>query len=141
MGSMTAESRAEFFASGEAYVSRILRDIGRVTDAGFSPSSVLDFRCGVGRLVIPFAQRAGQVVGADISPSMIAEAKHDCSAAKVLGFESVESEGGLNRIHGTFGLVRSYIVLKQILWKRGRNILHALADHVAPGGRCRFSLE
>lgn len=133
-GSMTAKSKAEFFASGEAHVSRILRDIERIAGTGFSPASVLDFGCGVGRLVIPFARRAGRVVGVDISPSMIAEAKRSCSVAEVSGVEFVESDDGLNRIHGTFGLVHSYIVLQHIPWKRGRNILHALADHVAPEG-------
>lgn len=132
--SMSAESRAVFFASGEAHVSRILRDIERIAGAEFSLASVLDFGCGVGRLVIPFARRAGRVVGVDISPSMIAEAKRNCSAAQVAGIEFVESDDGLSRIHGTFDLVHSYIVLQHIPSTRGRNILHALADRVAPEG-------
>lgn len=131
---MTSESRAEFFASGEAHVSRILRDIGRIVDTEFPLASVLDFGCGVGRLVIPFARRAERVMGVDISLSMIAEAKRNCGVAQVSGVEFVESDDGLSRIHGTFDLVHSHIVLQHIPWKRGRSILHALADHVAPGG-------
>lgn len=132
--SMTAESRVEFFASGEAHGSRVLRDIERTAGTGFAPASVLDFGCGVSRLVIPFAQRARRVVGVDVFPSMIAKEKRNCGAAQVSGVEFVESDDGLNRIHGAFGLVHSYIVLQHIPWKRGRCILRALADHVAPGG-------
>lgn len=133
-GSMTSEARTEFFASGEAHVSRIWQDIERMVGAEFFPDSVLDFGCGVGRLVIPFSRRAERVVGVDISPSMIAEAKRNCSAAQASNIEFFESDDELSRIHGTFALVHSHIVLQHIPWKRGRNILRILADHVTPEG-------
>lgn len=131
---MTPESRAEFFISGEAHAMRIWQDIERIFNVEFSPDSALDFGCGVGRLVIPFARRAGRVVGIDISPSMLAEAERNCSAAGVSGMEFVESDDELSRVHGDFDLVHSHIVLQHIPWKRGRGILEALASHVTPGG-------
>lgn len=132
--SLTSESRDEFFASGEAHVARTWQDIEHLFNAKFSPGSALDFGCGVGRLVIPFARRVERVVGIDISPSMLAEAKRNCSAAGIRGVEFVESDDSLSRVRDVFDLVHSHIVLQHIPWKRGRNILHSLAAQVAPGG-------
>lgn len=131
---MTAESRAEFFASGEAHIARIWRDIGNVAGVEFSPGSALDFGCGVGRLVIPLARRTRRVTGVDISPSMLAEAEHNCSVAGISNTEFLESDDDMTRIHGSFDLVHSYLVLQHIPWGRGRKILQALADRVAPNG-------
>ena len=132
--SLTSASRGEFFASGEVHVARTWRNIEHLFDLEFSPESAVDFGCGVGRLVIPFARRIERVVGVDISPSMLAEAKRNCSAVGIRGAEFVESDDGLSLIHGVFDLVHSHIVLQHIPWKRGRNILRSLATHVAPGG-------
>ncbi|RDS84523.1 class I SAM-dependent methyltransferase [Dyella monticola] len=133
-GTMTSEAKKEFFSSGEAHVARIFQNIEDVTKAAFVPRAALDFGCGVGRLVIPLARRIGRVTGVDISPSMIVEAKRNCAAAYVTDVTFVESDDSLSRVQGTFDLVHSYIVLQHIPWRRGRLILQALADRVAPGG-------
>lgn len=133
-GVMTPESMAAFFQSGEVHVTRTWRDIESVFGGEFSTNSVLDFGCGVGRLLIPFSQRVGRTVGVDISPSMLVEAERNCAAAGVHDVEFIESDDGLGRVQGSFGLVHSHIVLQHIPWRRGRNILAVLADHVEPGG-------
>ncbi len=137
---MTPEARAEFFRSGEAHVERTWWDIERLFGVRFVPASVLDFGCGVGRLVIPFARRADRVVGVDISPAMLAEAGRNCAEAGVTGVELIESDDSLSRVRGEFGLVHSHIVLQHIPWKRGRQIVAALATHVAPGGMLAVQL-
>lgn len=133
-GSMTPEAKAEFFVSGEAHVARVWQDIERTFGMAFSAGSVLDFGCGVGRLVIPFARRAGRVAGVDISPSMLVEAERNCNAAAVSGVEFIRSDDELGRVQGTFDLVHSHIVLQHVPWKRGRRILQALGSRVSPGG-------
>lgn len=133
-GSMTSESRAAFFASGDVHVARTWQNIERFFDVGFSPASVLDFGCGVGRLVIPFGRRSGHVVGVDVSPSMLAEARRNCIAAGITGVELVDSDDDLSSVNGDFGLVHSHIVLQHVPWSRGRGILRALANRVSPGG-------
>src|SRR3974390_2508961 len=65
---MTAEAKREFFDSGHLHVDNVTQVIRRHIDANFTPGSVLDFGCGVGRTAIPFARLASQVVGADVSP-------------------------------------------------------------------------
>src|SRR5688572_3525296 len=64
-----------FFASGEQDVARVLELAHRAAGPGFTPAKVLDHGCGVGRLVVPFARAAERVVGVDVSPSMLAEAR------------------------------------------------------------------
>jgi len=133
-GALTNEAKAEFFASGEAHICRIWLDIEAAFGSGFEPRSALDFGCGVGRLVLPLAQRINLVMGVDVSPSMLAEAKRNCSVAGVANVAFAESDDGLSRVTGVFDLVHSYIVLQHIPWRRGRGILQAMATRVAPGG-------
>jgi cyclopropane fatty-acyl-phospholipid synthase-like methyltransferase len=132
-GSMTTEARDEFFASGENHVAQILRDLHHAFGDG-EMQTVLDFGSGVGRLVIPFARRADHVTGVDISPSMITEASRNCASANVANVTFVESDDDLSRVHGTFDLAHSCIVLQHIPWSRGRRIVQALAERVATGG-------
>lgn len=128
------ESRKKFFATGEEHIKRIFKDILSDVKNDFSPTSSLDFGCGVGRLLIPLAQRCSQVVGVDISPSMIALAKQNCANANVKNVSYFESDDSLSRISGSFALVHSFIVLQHIPWSRGRTIIRSLSDRVAPGG-------
>jgi SAM-dependent methyltransferase len=131
---MNAEARDEFFRSGEEHITRTLHDLSEAFGMRFEPRSALDFGSGVGRLVIPLAHRMDRVVGVDISPSMIVEARRNCLVAGVSKVDFTESDDELSRVEGVFDLVHSYIVLQHISWRRGRGILQALADRVASGG-------
>jgi SAM-dependent methyltransferase len=84
--------------------------------------------------LLEIARRADQVVGVDISPAMLAEARRNVTEAGACEVELVESDDRQSCIHGQFGLVHSNIVLQHIPWKRGRHIVAALADCVAPCG-------
>lgn len=131
---MTAEARNEFFDSGSQHIENVLRDLRNAFGDDVNPAAALDFGSGVGRLVIPLAKRAERVTGVDISASMIAEAKRNCAAAQVSNATFIESDDTLSRVQGSYDLVHSYIVLQHIAWRRGRVLLQALADRVAPGG-------
>ena len=133
-GSMTPGARAAFFESGEAHVDQTWQSIERFFEIQFQPKSALDFGCGVGRLVIPLARRVPRVLGVDISPSMLAEAKRNCLDAGVGDVDFAQSDDRLSRVQGEFGLVHSHIVLQHIPWARGRKIIAELAEHVEPGG-------
>jgi len=132
--SMSSEAREEFFRSGEAHIDQVLGKLREAFGDAYAPRSALDFGSGVGRLVIPLARRCERVAGVDVSPSMIAEAQRNCAAAQVTNAAFFESDDTLSRVPGSFDLVHSCIVLQHIPWRRGRVILRALADHVAPGG-------
>jgi SAM-dependent methyltransferase len=133
-GALTDEARAEFFASGRKHMEHVLRMIRSHADPDFNPRSVLDFGCGVGRLLVPFASIADDVVGIDVSPSMLAEARRNCDALGASAVKLVSTDDELDGLGGRFDLVHSYIVFQHIPTERGMAILPRLLRHLAPAG-------
>src|SRR5688572_5500583 len=74
---LTPEREREFFAGGEKYVDWLVRLIDERLVPEFAPMSTLEYGCGVGRLAIPFARRAGAVVAVDRSPAMLEAARRE----------------------------------------------------------------
>jgi SAM-dependent methyltransferase len=123
----SAETLAEFFASGEADIAAILATI-RGQLGPFNPRSGLDFGCGPGRQLIPIARETGSAYGLDISQRMLELARQNIATA------------GVNAIVGKdfpdrrFDWVNSSIVLQHIPPRRGYEILRRLWAAVADGG-------
>ena len=128
------EARKEFFESGERHVEYVLQVIRTHIDAYFRPKSVLDFGCGVGRTLIPFSRVSDQVMGLDVSPSMLAEAASNCAAGRVTNVGLELSDDRLTRVRQHFDLVHSFIVFQHLEPERGRRIFGELIRRVAPGG-------
>src|ERR1700733_12814891 len=59
---MDERAKLEFFWSGASHVGGVLETIRKHLNPDFSPRTVLDFGCGVGRLLISFANVANEVV-------------------------------------------------------------------------------
>jgi SAM-dependent methyltransferase len=125
--------KREFFASGESHVHGLLATIRKHVDAEFAPRTVLDFGCGVGRLLIPFAKIADEVVGLDVSPSMLQEARRNCDEHHLGNVRLLLSDDDLSSLTGTFDLIHSCIVLQHIPVDRGRAIFAKLLQHLGPG--------
>jgi SAM-dependent methyltransferase len=124
----------EFFASGESHVHGVLSTIRKCIDPGFAPRTVLDFGCGVGRLLIPFAKIAADVVGLDVSLSMLREARRNCDAQRLDNVRLFHSDDALSTLTGRFDLIHSCIVFQHIPADRGRTIFSQLLPHLRPGG-------
>ncbi len=131
---MTPAARQEFFDSGRPHVDHVLGACRRYIDAAFVPTRILDFGCGVGRLLIPFASVAVEVVGMDVAPSMLEEARRNCSDRGIGNVRLVLSDDALSAADGQFDLVHSFIVLQHIEVERGRAIFARLVDKVKVGG-------
>lgn len=126
----------EFFASGEAEVAGYLafqdqifpnRRFGRM----------LDFGCGVGRLLIPLSRRYQHAVGVDISPAMIALAQKHAGEA---GLTHVSFATSLDSLEaGTFDYVHSTAVLQHLPANRQLAVTKSILRLLAPGGI--FSLQ
>ena len=128
-------AKKKFFASGQEYVDYILHRCRRFIDPNFEFKRALDFGCGVGRILLPLARIADEVVGVDISPAMLAEARVRSEAEGLSEKVAlVESDDGLTRVEGQFDLVHCYIVLQHIEIHRGRAYFERLVDLVQPGG-------
>ena len=131
---LSDEHRAKFFNSGSDYIDRTLATVREHLDSDFEPVNSLDFGCAVGRLVIPLAHLATTVVGVYVSDHMLAEAASNCAQRNVENASFVKSDDNLTRLHDSFDLIHSCLVLQHIPTKRGMQIIDALLRHLRPGG-------
>jgi 2-polyprenyl-3-methyl-5-hydroxy-6-metoxy-1,4-benzoquinol methylase len=131
---LTPEAKQRFFESGEKQVDHILQMCRDHFDANFVPTRVLDFGCGVGRMLIPFAARAREVIGMDIAESMLGEARRNCEDRGCRNVTLVLSDDALAAARGQFDLVHSSLVLQHVEIARGRRLYTELVNRVQPGG-------
>jgi SAM-dependent methyltransferase len=131
---MTTAARSEFFRSGEVHVDYVMAMVQQYINADFSPRSVLDFGCGVGRTLIPLARIARNAVGLDVSRSMLREARRNCDQHGLPNVRLVLSNHLVSSTLGSFDFVHSFIVFQHIPPARGRETLRRLLQHLAPGG-------
>jgi SAM-dependent methyltransferase len=131
---LTESEKEAFFQSGDEHIAHILQVLRDHFDPGFSPHRALDFGCGVGRLLLPLAERAQQVVGVDVSTSMLAEARVNCAARRLDNVGLLQSDDQLSALTGSFDLVHSFIVFQHIPPPRGERIFRHLLEHLQAGG-------
>jgi 2-polyprenyl-3-methyl-5-hydroxy-6-metoxy-1,4-benzoquinol methylase len=124
---LTDQARDEFFRSGEDHAQKVLATLREINPA-FSPSRTLDFGCGVGRVTLPLARTSACVLGVDVAPGMLSEARKN---ARERGLDNVRFA---HTVDGNFDLVHSFIVLQHIPPHRGMRILDDLVSRVDTGG-------
>jgi SAM-dependent methyltransferase len=128
------EIRREFFMSGEDHVERVFAIIRESLDPEFAPRRALDFGCGVGRITIPLARRVAQVVGVDVSDSMLDEANKNCEEAGVRNVTLLKSDDGLENLSGDFDFLHSFIVFQHVPPRRGEMIFRQMLKRLADNG-------
>jgi SAM-dependent methyltransferase len=132
---LTDDARREFFASGEHHAKWVLEMARRNGPPGYAPRRALDFGCGVGRVSIPLAGLVPEVVGVDVSPAMLDEARRNVERLGTgRGVSWLLSDDTLSRVSGRFDLVHTFIVLQHIDVPRGRALFARLVELVGPGG-------
>jgi SAM-dependent methyltransferase len=127
------DRRERFFSSGERHVEEVLGHARDLFGPDYIPESVLDYGCGVGRILIPFARRARRVVGVDVAPSMREEARRNCVAAGIQGVDILEP-ADLATLGPEFDLVHSVLVLQHVPVPDGERIVSDLTRLLRPGG-------
>jgi ubiquinone/menaquinone biosynthesis C-methylase UbiE len=128
------KAREEFFRTGYEYIGRIWDEIETHFEKDFAPRTALDFGCGVGRLVIPIAERAERVVGIDISEKMLEKADEN---AVRLGFSNAEfyqTDEFFEKNDKTFDLIHSSIVFQHIKPSKGLEIFSKLVGVLSENG-------
>lgn len=98
---------------------------------------VLDVGCGVGRWSRRLAARGARVTGIDLSPTMIAQAKHRAVRDGVADRCSFQVQDTVQlEADGKFDLVLGVTVLQHILDVEAlRSAVRRMADHLEDGGR------
>jgi cyclopropane fatty-acyl-phospholipid synthase-like methyltransferase len=130
---ISPESRERFFETGSAHVAMVFDVMQRYVDAHFQPgeATILDFGCGVARLVIPFARVCKHVTGVDISASMLREARNNCQEH---GLSNVDLVNDLDDAPGPYDFIHSYIVLQHIPVPRGEMVVRRLIGLLRENG-------
>lgn len=126
-------AREGFFQSGEDDIAELFARVA-LEHPDFAPRRALDFGCGVGLLLLPLARRVHDVVGADVSTTMLAEAQRNAAQARLGNVTLVVSDAAAYRQSGTFDLVHSCLVFQHIPRRAGMAILRDLVDRLNPGG-------
>jgi 2-polyprenyl-3-methyl-5-hydroxy-6-metoxy-1,4-benzoquinol methylase len=126
-------ARARFFTSGQEYIEGLLADVKRLVDPGFTPDRALEYGCGVGRLLIPLARRSRELVGVDVSASMLAEAAQNCEEFGVSGVTLIGTDA-MSRQRPDFNFVHSALVLQHVPTRQGEQIVFHLVRLLRPGG-------
>jgi SAM-dependent methyltransferase len=123
----------EFFRTGENHIQNTLTNIALFAP-GFRPTRSMDFGCGTGRLLVPLS-KLGQVIGVDVSPSMLAEARKNCDTRGIgSNAELVRSDDELSLVAGDFDLIHSHIVFQHIPVARGMRLADRLIGALGPRG-------
>jgi 2-polyprenyl-3-methyl-5-hydroxy-6-metoxy-1,4-benzoquinol methylase len=121
-----------FFATGEKHIADVMEMLAAFRP-GFAPKTVLDFGCGVGRLLVPFANRGLEVSGVDISDKMLELSRGNLAARGLVPGHLVTAIEELPA-PARYDLVHSFIVIQHIPRKLGIRIFAHLLDRVAEDG-------
>jgi len=133
---ITEADKTDFFESGSTHVNEVMTYISRHIEQDFKPNRVFDFGCGVGRLAVPFAKISDQVVGVDISESMLKEAAANCKKYSCDNVTLLQSNDQLSNVEGKFDLIHSFIVLQHIPVERGYELFDHMLNMLNAGGIC-----
>lgn len=124
----------DFFATGDQHIRMVFSVIESNFSRGFRPTRALDFGCGVGRLLPALAQRCDSVVGVDVSPAMLAEARKNCDRRKLDNVSLLRADDDLATLRGSFDFIHSFIVFQHIPPPRGFKILAHLIERLSEDG-------
>lgn len=129
----------EFFATGAREVAALMADVRSLGNA-LGSRAALDFGCGVGRLTQPLAEHFAEVVGVDLSPSMIRLAQQYNRRPDRCRY-SVNASPDLARFPtGSFDFVLSYLTLQHIPPRYTKRYLREFVRVATRGGMLCFQL-
>jgi len=133
-GRLNEEVLRDFFKSGVDHIDTMYSLIKQHVDPSFAPKRCLDFGCGVGRCLVPMAQRTESAIGVDVSESMIEEAKRVCERNQVSNTQLVMSDDALARVTGELDFIHAVLVFQHIPPQRGLKLFSALVSRLADHG-------
>jgi SAM-dependent methyltransferase len=123
-----------FFDTGESDIAELLGAITSLLGQEVPLTSSLDFGCGVGRLTIPLARRAGRVFACDVAPTMLAHARKNVEDAELQNVTFIGSDELAGLSPGQFDFVCSLLVLQHVPPAVGYPLIRTLLNLLAPGG-------
>ena len=131
---LAGDAARQFWESGERDVGAMAAVIEAEWGQVLAPRRALDFGCGVGRLTIPLARRAAEVLAVDLSPAMLSRARHHAEDAGLINIHFAASDPALEEVRGPVDFVLSFIVFQHILPELGYRLTAQILQRLAPGG-------
>lgn len=119
----------EFFQTGAAEVAHLLRLFDRSFSRPERFTHVIDFGCGVGRLLRALVPLTENLTGVDVSQPMLKTARRHVPDAILVPHIP----------DGPFDWINSFVVFQHILPERGMDLLEQLLARAAPN--CLLSLH
>jgi tRNA/tmRNA/rRNA uracil-C5-methylase (TrmA/RlmC/RlmD family) len=107
---LTEKNKKEFFESGFAYTEEVIQRVNQKIDVNFRPQRALDFGCGVGRISIPLARLAQEVIAVDVSDAMLSEARKNCQAYSIHNVNFIKSDNNLLTLKEQVDFIHSFII-------------------------------
>lgn len=129
---LDADAKQAFFETGRQHVEDIWADLVDVAGGEFRPEAALDYGCGVGRILLPLAERCERVIGVDISQPMLDEVRKNATGYPNIECRSVDEF--LSDASARYDLVHTFIVLQHIPPRQGYGVIGQLASGLAGGG-------
>jgi len=128
-----------FFATGRREISLLMYQL-RQLDHAPRPGRALDFGCGVGRLTQALGAVFRDVVGVDVSPTMIRLANHVNRLPGSVRYVLNDGDDLQQLDSGSFDFIYSDIVLQHLPPARARAFIGEFLRLLAPGGITVFQL-
>ncbi len=131
---LNAETKQDFFRTGEEHAAYILSEIREHVLPEFNPRRVLDFGCGVGRCTLPLARHAESALGVDVSEAMIEEARRNAKSMEADNVSFSVADATLSNVAGPFDLIHSFIVFQHIPPRRGEALVERMIGLLSDDG-------
>lgn len=134
-GRIDDEARADFFASGREHLDLIWSVFERHFGAFDTPKNAIDIGCGVGRVLLPLAERCEWATGVDISTAMLAEARRNADGQGVENIRLIETDEFLRDADARYDLVHTFIVMQHVEPQIGYWMIEKMLESLTDGGR------
>ncbi len=129
----------DFVEQGLREIDEVLKFVETVAEIKMRDKA-LDFGCGPGRLSLGLAQHFGDVIGIDISPSMIKEAKRLTAGTQNIELILNEKEKLSIFSNNMFDFIYTNYVLQHIPEKNSLEYIAEFGRVLRPGGLAVFFL-
>ncbi len=136
-GALDANKIDIFYKTGYEHVEKVMGKLIRFFHLreNYTFENVLDFGCGTGRLVIPFAEKYKKVTGIDISDGMLSEALIQINSKRLTNISLLQVDDIVGyEFKETYDFIHTYIVLQHINEKTGYAIINKLLSITRPLG-------
>lgn len=140
VGNLDNNTREEFFESGRGHVEEVAAEFECATGERLSGSSAIDYGCGVGRVLLPLADRFEAATGVDISSSMLDECRRNAAEFGKENIQLQTAQEFMTAEKETCDFVHTFIVLQHVRPSIGYEIVNTLLKRLRVGGRAMIHL-